>query len=375
MSQSTIYNDTNTVTRPNKKDPLVALKRDFSGLSFIAPFMLIYLVFLVWPILQAIGLGFFKIDLLVISDRTFVGLENYFRMFWGENMQWTLTNMWDWRLAGLALLIPVALGMRKKTVSAVEGSLYAVLLVMIFGVMMGLAPGEGGRWNDSLFWLSFGNTVLFVALSTPLIVGIGLLLAMALNRPGRWTGVLRTVFFAPYVLSVSVLTLIWAFLLNPQLGLIGEMFRFFGLEPISWLTSPTLAMPAIVIATLWWTVGFNVVLYLAGLQDIDKSLYEAASIDGAGYLQRFREITWPGLRRTTLLVMVLQIIASFQIFGQVFIMTRGGPNGATRVSIQHIYESAFRDFNLGYASAMSVFLFLVMIAFSVLQFRFSREES
>ena len=117
------------------------------------------------------------------------------------------------------------------------------------------------------------------------------------------------------------------------------------------------------------------VLYLAGLQDIDKNLYEAASIDGAGYLQRFRDITWPGLRRTTLLVMVLQIIASFQIFGQVFIMTRGGPNGATRVSIQHIYESAFRDFNLGYASAMSVFLFVVMIAFSVLQFRFSREES
>jgi multiple sugar transport system permease protein len=273
------------------------------------------------------------------------------------------------------LLIPVIRGIQKKSLSVLEGSIYAGLIVIIFAGFMGLAPGEGGRWNDSLFWLSFGNTVLFVVLSTPLIVGIGLLLAMALNRPGRWTGVLRTIFFAPYVLSVSVLTLIWAFLLNPQLGLIGELFRNLGLDPISWLTSPTLAMPAIVVATLWWTVGFNVVLYLAGLQDIDKNLYEAASIDGAGYLQRFRDITWPGLRRTTLLVMVLQIIASFQIFGQVFIMTRGGPNGATRVSIQHIYESAFRDFNLGYASAMSVFLFVVMIAFSVLQFRFSREES
>ena len=283
--------------------------------------------------------------------------------------------MWDWRLAGLLLLIPVVSAIRKKSLSLTEGLIYACLIVAIFVGVMGVAPGEGGRWNDSLFWLSFGNTVLFVVLSTPLIVGIGLLLAMALNRPGRWTGVLRTIFFAPYVLSVSVLTLIWAFLLNPQLGLIGELFRSLGLEPISWLTSPTLAMPAIVVATLWWTVGFNVVLYLAGLQDIDKSLYEAASIDGAGYFQRFRDITWPGLRRTTLLVMVLQIIASFQIFGQVFIMTRGGPNGATRVSIQHIYESAFRDFNLGYASAMSVFLFVVMIAFSVLQFRFSKEES
>lgn len=375
MSQSTVYSDTNTPSRPAKKRFLSSIKKDLAGLGFIVPFMLIYLVFLVWPILQAIGLGFFKIDLLVITDRTFIGLENYFRMFWGENMQWTIANMWDWRLAGLLLLIPVFLGIRKKTLSVVEGSIYAALIVIIFAGLMGLAPGEDGRWNDSLFWLSFGNTVLFVVLSTPLIVGMGLLLAMALNRPGRWTGVLRTIFFAPYVLSVSVLTLIWAFLLNPQLGLIGELFRNLGLDPISWLTSPTLAMPAIVIATLWWTVGFNVVLYLAGLQDIDKSLYEAASIDGAGYLKRFRDITWPGLRRTTLLVMVLQIIASFQIFGQVFIMTRGGPNGATRVSIQHIYESAFRDFNLGYASAMSVFLFVVMIAFSVLQFRFSREES
>lgn len=375
MSQSTIYSDTNTPLRPAKKSSFASLKKDLAGLGFIVPFMLIYLVFLVWPILQAIGLGFFKIDLLVITDRTFIGFENYFRMFWGENMGWTMGNMWEWRLAGLLLLIPVITGIRQKSLSKLEGSIYSALILIIFAGVMGLAPGEGGRWNDSLFWLSFGNTVLFVVLSTPLIVGMGLLLAMALNRPGKWTGVLRTIFFAPYVLSVSVLTLIWAFLLNPQLGLIGELFRNLGLDPISWLTSPTLAMPAIVIATLWWTVGFNVVLYLAGLQDIDKSLYEAASIDGAGYLQRFKDITWPGLRRTTLLVMVLQIIASFQIFGQVFIMTRGGPNGATRVSIQHIYESAFRDFNLGYASAMSVFLFLVMIAFSVLQFRFSREES
>ena len=375
MSQKTIFSERRPEVPTAGNRFAKSVKKDLAGWGFIGPFMLIYLVFLVWPILQAIGLGFFKIDLLVITDRTFIGLQNYFRMFWGENMEWTLGNMWEWRIAGLLLLIPVFRGWRSKTLSTLESVVYSVSLVVIFAGVMGLAPGEGGRWNDSLFWLSFGNTVLFVLLSTPVIVGMGLLLAMALNRPGRWTGVLRTVFFAPYVLSVSVLTLIWAFLLNPQLGLIGTFLEFIGLEPISFLTSPTLAMPAIVIATLWWTVGFNVVLYLAGLQDIDKSLYEAAEIDGASFWQRFRDVTWPGLRRTTLLVMVLQIIASFQIFGQVFIMTRGGPNGATRVSIQHIYESAFRDFNLGYASAMSVFLFVVMIAFSVLQFRFSREES
>ena len=233
MSQATVYSDTKPVAPAPKNTWYKALKKDMAGLGFILPFMVIYLIFLVWPILQAVGLGFFKIDLLVLTNRTFIGLENYFRMFWGENMQWTLANMWDWRLAGLLLLIPVIRGIRKKTLSVLEGSVYAGLIVIIFAGFMGLAPGEGGRWNDSLFWLSFGNTVLFVVLSTPLIVGIGLLLAMALNRPGRWTGVLRTIFFAPYVLSVSVLTLIWAFLLNPQLGLIGELFRNLGLDPIS----------------------------------------------------------------------------------------------------------------------------------------------
>lgn len=341
---------------------------------FLAPFLVVYFGFLLYPILQAVVLGFYDVDLLVIDNQTFVGLDNYFRMFWGSDMGWTLSNMVDWRLAGLLLLIPVVLWIRSGRIGKGEGAFLIALVVLIFGVLMGFAPGADGRWNDSQFWLSFGNTVLFVLLSTPLIVGAGLLLALALNRKGRLIGLLRTLFFAPYVLSVSVLTLIWAFLLNPQLGLIGELFKFLGLDPVSWLTSPTWAMPAIVITTLWWTVGFNVVLFLAGLQDIDASLYEAAQLDGASAVQRFRHITLPGLERTSLLVVVLQIIASFQIFGQVFIMTRGGPGGATRVSVQHIYESGFRDLELGYASAMSVFLFVVMVAFSALQFRLVRDR-
>ena len=133
-------------------------------------------------------------------------------------------------------------------------------------------------------------------------------------------------------------------------------------------------MPAIVMTTLWWTMGFNMVLFLAGLQDIDQSLYEAAELDGAGTWAQFRHITIPGLRRTLLLVIVLQIIASFQIFGQVYIMTRGGPAGTTRVLIQYIYESGFRDFRLGYGSAMSLFLFVVMFIISYFQFRIAPEE-
>ena len=341
-----------------------------SGWLFLAPFLLIYLVFLLYPVLQAVIKGFIEVDLLVIDDREWIGIDHYVRMFWGTQMTWGLTQLWVWRLLGL-LLIPLLWYWRRQGSISRNFFIVSTIGILVFFVgILGIHPGQGGRWYDSQFWLSFGNTVLFVILSTPLIVGVGLAIAIALNRPGRLAGVLRTLFFAPYVLSVAVLTLIWAFLLNPQLGLIGPGFEALGLEPINWLNSTTWAMPAIVVTTLWWTVGFNVVLFLAGLQDIEPSMYEAASLDGAGPWAKFRFITVPGLQRTLLLVIVLQVIASFQIFGQVFIMTRGGPNGATRVAIQHIYESAFRDFELGYASAMSVFLFVVMIAIAAAQFRF-----
>jgi multiple sugar transport system permease protein len=370
LNETPVTTEAATATSGPRTSWRVRYRDTTSGWLFLAPFLIIYLVFLLYPVLQAVVMGFFEVDLLVIDDREYVGVDHYVRMFWGTQMTWGLTHLWFWRVLGLLLIPLVWYWHRQGSVSRTFAIVSTVGLLILFLGILGIHPGEGGRWYDSQFWLSFGNTVLFVILSTPLIVGVGLAIAIALNRPGRMAGVLRTLFFAPYVLSVAVLTLIWAFLLNPQLGLIGAAFEALGLDPINWLNDPTLAMPAIVVTTLWWTVGFNVVLFLAGLQDIEPSMYEAASLDGAGSWAKFRFITVPGLQRTLLLVTVLQVIASFQIFGQVFIMTRGGPNGATRVAIQHIYESAFRDFELGYASAMSVFLFVVMIAIAAAQFRF-----
>lgn len=226
--------------------------------------------------------------------------------------------------------------------------------------------------RDAAFWSSLGNTFEFVLLSSPLIMAVGLLFALGVNN-ARAT-VVRTMLFSPYVLSVAVATLVWGFLFNPTQGLIAAGMEAVGFEPLSWLTNPDLAMHAIVITTLWWTVGFNMVLFIAGLQDIEPSLYEAAMIDGAGRVQRFVHITIPGLKRTLTLVGILQVIASFQIFGQVYIMTRGGPAGTTRVLIQYIYETGFRDFRLGYASAMSVVLFVLMFGASMLQLRLSSEK-
>ncbi len=349
-------------------------RTDAAAWGFLGPFILIYLVFLLYPIIQGIYMGFYRWDLLSIDTREFIGLDNYIRMFWGPSMVWDPSHLLHWRIPGLVIIVFLVLAWMRNALSGRLTLVLSISLVAVFGWLAGHRPADDSRWYDSQFWLAFGNTLAFVLMSTPLIVGVGLLLALAMNRAGKWTGLLRTLFFAPYVLSVAVLTLIWAFLLNPRLGLIGAATEFFGGDPISFLTSTTWAMPAIVFATTWWTVGFNVVLFLAGLQDIDPTLYDAASIDGAGAFAKFWTITLPSLSRTMLLVVVLQIIASFQIFGQVFIMTRGGPNGATRVSIQHIYEAGFRDFELGYASAMSVFLFLVMVIVSAIQFRLQRSD-
>ena len=345
------------------------------GYLFLLPFLIVYVLLVIYPVIQAIYMSFFDWDLLAMQDRSFIGVQNYVKMLWGREMTWDLQHLWQWRLAGVGLIGVSWLLVANKTLKRITAAWLTILSLIFFVGLLGIHPiAEGGRWNDALFWSSLGNTIEFVLLSTPLIVGVGLLMALALNGSGRFLGTVRTMFFAPYVFSVAVLTLIFGFLLNPQRGILAAFLANFGIEPIPWLTNPDLAMLAIVLATLWWTVGFNMVLFLAGLQDIEPQLYEAAELDGANTWQQFLNVTLPGLRRTLLLVVILQIIASFQIFGQVYIMTRGGPGGSTRVLIQHIYESGFRDFELGYASAMSLFLFLVMFVVSFFQFRIGGEE-
>lgn len=342
---------------------------------FLLPFLLVYTVLQIYPVVQAGLMSLFRWDLLDPSRREFIGLDNYVDMLGATGLTWDLTHLLVWRIVGLVLLVVIALLLARRSISMRRASVLAAGVVVVFGILLGLHPGPDDAWFDALFWTSFGNTIVFVALSTPVIVGVALGLALLLNGSGRYVAVLRAAFFAPYVLSVAVLTLIWGFLLNPDLGLIARLLEAIGLEPVSWLTDPSLALPAIVVVTLWWTMGFNLVLFIAGLQDIEPSLYEAATLDGAGPWGKFRNVTVPGLERTIVLVTVLQVISSFQIFGQVYILTRGGPANSTRVLIQNIYEAGFREFQLGYAAAQSVFLFLVMLVVSVVQLKVMREES
>ncbi len=195
------------------------------------------------------------------------------------------------------------------------------------------------------------HTLLFTLLSTPPLVLLALGLALLVSRVARGQWVFRLAFFAPFVLPVSVVVLIWNWLYQPDFGLINSYLNSLGLGQVNWLGQPFVAMVSVVIATVWWTVGFNFVLYLAGLQEIPRELYEAAATDGATAWQQTRRITVPLLRTTTIMVVMLQVIASLKVFDQIYLLQNGtaGPNNSTRPAIQYIYETGFTSYRLGYA--------------------------
>jgi ABC-type sugar transport system permease subunit len=233
---------------------------------------------------------------------------------------------------------------------------------------------ENYTWilTDPLFATVVLNTLIFVAESTPLLIAIPLLLAVLLNRGLPMQAFLRGAFFVPFTLSVSVISITWWWLYEPNFGLVNSYVRQLGLSPTAWLTTPGWAMLGVVIATVWWTAGYNLVLFLAGLQAIPVSVYEAARIDGATAWHEFRYVTLPLLRPTMLLVVVIQVIASFQVFGQVFVMTGGGPGDNTRTVIQYVYEAAFVGRRLAEGSSAAWLLFVLILIFSFIQFRLLR---
>jgi len=236
---------------------------------------------------------------------------------------------------------------------------------------VGLA-NYGRLLEDSRFHVSLWNTVFYTVASTLPILAIPLFLAVALNR-GRLRTLLRGAFFFPFTLSVVTVGLTWLWLLDPVVGPFNYYAKAAGLPARSWLADPNLAMWAIIGTTVWWVTGYYLVIYLAGLQDIPRELYEAAALDGAGAWRSFWRITLPLLRPVLLFVVVTHIIGSFQLFGLVFVVTGGGPGDATRTVVQHLYETAFQNFfHFGSASAMAWILFLVILVFSVLQFRLMR---
>jgi len=227
-------------------------------------------------------------------------------------------------------------------------------------------------FGDPTFWESLTHTLFFIAGYIPLVMVIALGMALLLNRKLRGITIFRTAFFIPVVSAWVAVALIWQWLLNPQYGLFNYLLSFVGIKGPAWLFDPHWAMPAIVLTSVWKDIGFVMVMYLAGLQGIPNEYSEAASIDGASSWQRFRYITLPLLAPTTFFALTISLINSFQVFDQVWIMTGGGPAGATTVLVEQIVKNAFSYSNMGYAAAISWVLFAIVFSVTLFQTRFQK---
>jgi multiple sugar transport system permease protein len=263
--------------------------------------------------------------------------------------------------------------------------LAAYLIILIYPLLMGMALSfqrvdlfGGGRFvgldnyarllADGTFIRSVLNTFALALMIVPLLTVLALALALALNRATRGAAIFRGIFFSSSVLSVTIVTLIWRFVLAPDAGLLGETAQAMGAEPIPFLSHPTWSLWALAITTIWWSIGLPMMLFLAGLQQIPGDIYEAAALDQASRWTTFWRVTLPALQRTLVLVVMLQTAAQLQIFGQAQLLTGGGPGGATRTMVLFIFESAFARWELGYATAAAEILFLLIVLITLTQY-------
>ena len=303
------------VQRPRGKTSGGRKPADASPLTaylFMAPYLVLFTVFIVIPVVFGIWVSLHNWDPL-LPVKPFVGLQNY-----------------------LDLITP-------------------------------------GSTTFGPFWNSMEATGKFTLYSVPLLVVIPLLIALMLNREFRGRNFFRATFFAPYVLGVAVVGILWRFLLDPNIGLVNYYLGTLRIaDNIPWITALPWAWVSLVGVTVWWTLGFNTVIYLAGLQDIDPALYDAAKVDGANGWQRFVNVTLPGLRPVLLFVITVTILASANMFGQSYVITQGAPGEETTTAIWYIAEQGLRFFKMGPAAAMSYVLALALAVVSLANFALFR---
>jgi len=277
------------------------------GYLFIAPSVVLFIIFTGIPIINAFYLSFTNYD--VLSTAEWVGLRNYKKLL-----------------------------------------------------------------GDEIFLTSLKNILFYVAMYVPLMIICSLVIALALNRKLPGTNLFRTVYYIPGLTSSIAASTVWMWILNPEYGLLNQILSYVGIVGPAWLANTSTAMISIVMVTLWQGIGGNMVIYLAGLQGIPNILYESAKLDGANKWLLFFYITLPGLRPTTFFIFIMSMIGSFQLFDQAFAMTQGGPGYSTTTPVYLIYNEGFNQLNMGYASAMAFVLFVIILAFSFLNFRLNSSE-
>jgi multiple sugar transport system permease protein len=292
-----------------------APRRDLTAYAFLAPFLVLFALFVLVPAVYGLVISLHRWNSLV-PVHPFIGLQNY-----------------------VDLVTP-------------------------------------GSLTFSDFWSSMRATGIFTVFSVPLLIVVPLLAAVLLNQNLKGTTFFRGVFFAPYVLGVAVIGVIWKYLLDPQAGVVNHLLGLIGLpDQTPWTVDVPWAWVSLVGVTIWWTAGLNTVILLAGLKGINADLYEAAALDGAGTVRKFWSVTLPGLRPVMIFVTTTTILASANMFGQSFLLTQGGPGTETRSAIMFIADQGLAQGNMGAASAMSYLLFAVLAVISVVNFRIQREKA
>ncbi|MFN2483322.1 MAG: carbohydrate ABC transporter permease [Candidatus Limnocylindria bacterium] len=223
--------------------------------------------------------------------------------------------------------------------------------------------------SDDRFLKALRNTAFYTVVSVPLGILLALALALALNQTIRGIAWIRTAYFLPVVTSTIAIALVWQWIYGPEAGLLNQFIGLFGIPPQKWLSNPTLAMPAIVVMSVWQGLGTNIIIFLAGLQAIPSELTDAASVDGAGRWARFRAVVLPLLTPSMFFTGVLSLIGSFQVFDQIYVLSRPRPTDATITMVYFIYENGFKFFKMGYATAASWILFIIVAVFTAVYFR------
>ncbi|WP_330632906.1 carbohydrate ABC transporter permease [Halocatena halophila] len=224
--------------------------------------------------------------------------------------------------------------------------------------------------QDPAFWNALMNTIYFVVLTVPLMVILSLALALGVNREVLGRRYLRTIYFSPYILTVSIVGIVWSLFLTTEFGPMNYVLGFVMEQPPNWLGDPLLAMPVLAFVTNWWLLGFNFVILLAARQNVPERLYEAARLDGAGTWRSFCDVTLPQMRNAIAFVVIIQFIQQFQVFGQPYVMTDGGPNNTTTTLVFYLYDAAFSQQQFGYAAAVGYLLFAILVAVSYVNYRY-----
>jgi multiple sugar transport system permease protein len=227
--------------------------------------------------------------------------------------------------------------------------------------------------DDPLFWQALKNTSYYVVLATPLTITVSLGAAILLNsKLVKYKAIFRLSYFIPYVTTLVAVAIVWRFIYHPKFGILNYFLSFLGIDFVDLLGDPNLAMPAIVFMSVWKNFGYYMIIFIVGLQNIPEDLYEAASMEGAGFWQQFNSITLPMLAPTTLLISIITIAGYFQIFAEPYIMTQGGPLNSTLTIVGYMYQEGFRWWNMGYSASIAFVLFIIILIVTLIQFRIQK---